>query len=77
MGPAWIAQKTSKVAYLDCVLSALNADNCCGSPTNPNGGNTGTGTGSPDNPITMGKKKMKTPDMVGGKKGAERKGMRK
>jgi hypothetical protein len=74
MGPGWIAQKTSKVAYLDCVLAALNADNCCGSPSNPNGGGTGTGTGTPDQPLTMGK--MSNPN-VGGKKGAERKGMRK
>jgi len=73
MGPGWIAQKTSKVAYIDCVLAALNADNCCGSPSNPNGGSTGTGTGTPDQPI-MGK--MSNPN-VGGKKGAERKGMRK
>jgi|TARA_R110001583_G_scaffold174453_2_gene328871 hypothetical protein len=29
MGPLWIAQKTSKVSYLDCVLSDLNSQGCC------------------------------------------------
>tara|TARA_R110001599_G_scaffold1369_2_gene6715 strand:- start:230 stop:1201 length:972 start_codon:yes stop_codon:yes gene_type:complete len=29
MGPLWIAQKTSKVAYLDCVLAELNSQGCC------------------------------------------------
>jgi len=29
MGPAWIAQKTSKVAYLACVLADLTTQGCC------------------------------------------------
>jgi hypothetical protein len=82
MGPAWIAQKTAKVAYLDCVLAALNADNCCGSPSNPNGGSTGTGTGTPDQPIMspmMGQAGGDTKSLSStpGKRGTERKGMRK
>tara|TARA_R110000744_G_scaffold174346_3_gene293141 strand:- start:244 stop:1071 length:828 start_codon:yes stop_codon:yes gene_type:complete len=37
MGPLWIAQKTSKVAYLDCVLAELNTQGCCDgrTPNNP------------------------------------------
>ena len=46
MGPAWIAQKTSKVAYLNCVLADLYAQGCCD----------GTRGGTPDQPLIMGKK---------------------
>ena len=61
MGPLWIAQKTSKVAYLDCVLADLNSQGCCDGTGTGNGGQTPIGT-------IQAKQKPK---------GVERKGMRK
>lgn len=37
MGPDWIAQKTSKVSYFNCVLNALDANNCCDGSADPEG----------------------------------------
>ena len=66
MGPAWIAQKTSKVAYLDCILADLNAQGCCDGTVPGNGG--------PIPGMIQGKTQT-----VGDskKKGMERKGMKK
>ena len=52
MGPAWIAQKTAKVSYLDCVLADLNAQGCCAGGGNmPE--NTGISTPIPYSPSTI------------------------
>ena len=67
MGPLWIAQKTAKVVYLDCVLAALAADGCCDGVIPPDG--------PPEDEIMMAKKG--NPDKGSDTKGAARKGMRK
>jgi len=64
MGPLWIAQKTSKVAYLDCVLADLNAQGCCDGTSTGNGGQFPTGViqaklGSNETPKGMDRKGMK------------------
>jgi len=41
MGPLWVAQKTSKVSFLNCILADLNSQGCC------SGGSTGPGPGGP------------------------------
>jgi len=66
MGPLWIAQKTSKVAYLDCILADLNAQGCC------DGTSTGTGNGGkfPTGVIQAKLGSNETP------KGMDRKGMK-
>ena len=65
MGPAWIAQKTAKVAYLNCILADLYAQGCCDGIIIPPDG--------PNLQIQMKKKDPNTSDI----KGISRKGMKK